>query len=206
MLAFLPGRVVLPLCFVATAACGSGSSTYYDDGGSPTPTPTATATGTTEPPPDKPDASIEPKPDAGPTLDKTPRFDLTIEGQPITITKVSVKIEPASGSSPARIAVAGQYEQQFPQGFTSTATFTVYAGTTATGTEACGSDRYATYLFKDTDGTIRVESTSLLGGSCTMKILGNSADGFSSGTATGVIGGATTKAFTITWGQVIPKT
>ncbi len=208
-MAFLPGRVLLPFCLVTTAACSSGTSgNYYEDGGgTPNPTPTATGTGTGTPPKDPPDAAPEPKPDAGPVVDTTPRFDLTLEGKPIAITKVSVKIEPASGNTPATIAVAGQYEQQLPQGFTSTATFTVYAGTTEKGADACGTGgRSATYLFKDTDGSIRVIATSLQGGSCTMKILSNVADAFTSGSATGVIGGAKQKAFTIAWGQPVPKT
>jgi hypothetical protein len=208
MLAFLPGRVLIPLCLVTTAACSSGSGgpftgSSYDDGGTPTPTPTGT--GTAPPTPDKPDGST-PTPDAGPVIDKTVHFDLTLDGDPIAITKVTVKMEPASGSSPASIAVAGQYEQQLGHGLTSTATFTVSAATTEKGADACGTGgRYASYLFKDTDGTIRIVSTSLQGGSCTMKIFGNAADDFTSGSATGVIGGLSPKAFTVAWGQPIPK-
>jgi hypothetical protein len=136
----------------------------------------------------------------------TPRFDLTIDGQPITITKVTAKVDPASGNAHARVEVVGQYEQQLGQGLTSTATFTVFVDASETGTDACGvGGRAASYLFKDTDGAIRIESTGLQAGSCTMKIFSGASDGFTSGSATGVIGGTSTKSFTIAWGQSVPK-
>ena len=205
-------RIMMALfvsALAATSACSAGTITGVGtgDGGTPNPTPTATATSTGMTDPTPPDSGTDPKPDAsGPVIDKTARFDLTIDGQPITITKVTAKIDPASGNTPTRIDVAGQYEQQLGSGLTSTATFTVFVDTTETGTDACGTGgRDASYLFKDTDGSIRIESTGLQGGSCTMKIFSGVSDGFTSGSATGVIGGASQKSFTIAWGQVVSK-
>lgn len=199
-------RILIAFCLATTTACSAGTTgLVVGDGGQPSPTPTTTTTAPTEPPKDKPDAAV-PQHDSGPVIDMTQRFDLTLEGAPIAITKVTAKVEPASGNTPARINVGGSYEQQLGHGLTSTATFTVYVDATATGTDACGvAGRSASYLFKDTDGSIRIESTGLQGGSCTMKIASNAADGFSSGSATGVIGGASQKSFTIAWGQPIPK-
>ncbi len=205
-MAFLLPRLSFALCLATTAACSSGTTGGYaggDDSGTPPPTPTGTGT-TTPPPLDHPDASVGPTPDAAVPVDKTLRFDLTLDGQAITIANTSVKIEAGSNGGPDRIVVDGSY-QQTTGPFGSTATFTIRAETTAKGLDTCGTDgRSASYWFKDTDGTIRGLGTSLQGGNCTMNVVANAADAFSSGTAKGVIGGAKQKAFTITWGQPLP--
>jgi hypothetical protein len=91
-------------------------------------------------------------------------------------------------------------------GFQSTATFTIRVEATEKGADTCGSGgRSADYWFKDTDGSLRGLGTSYQGGSCTMTVLGNASDGFSSGTAKGTVGGVKTKSFTLSWGQPIPK-
>lgn len=207
MPAFAFARPALALFLMTSAACTAGVS---PSGGSgvpveeepsptkPTPTPTATSTAT----PDKPPA----KPDPVPEIDKTVRFALTLEGAPVNITKVSVKILPGTGGDPARFQIDGSYEQQLNGPLTSTATFTIRADVTAKGVDTCGEgSRSADYWFKDTDGALRGLGTGYQGGSCTMTIIGNGADGFSSGSAKGTLGGTKTKSFTITWGQPLPK-
>lgn len=203
-------RIFIALCLATTAACSSGSSGsfYGEDGGAPSPTPTASGTTTTDPPKDKPDAAPESKPDAAPTVDKTVHFDLTLEGQPITIAQstVKVKVEAGSNGNPPGLVIDGSYEQTGVGAFTSTATFTVRVDTTTKGADACGTGgRSAGYWFKDTDGTIRGLGTVYQGGNCTMNVVANAADGFTSGTATGVVGGAKQKAFTVRWGQPLPS-
>lgn len=210
----MPSRFSTPtliaLCLATTAACSSGGSggTYGDDSGTPNPTPTATGTATTDPPQDKPDASVEPKPDAAAPVDKTVRFELTLDGQPITIAQstVKVKVEAGSNGDPPGLVIDGSYEQTGVGAFTSTATFTVRVDTTTKGSDACGTGgRSAGYWFKDTDGTIRGLGTVYQGGHCTMNVVASAADGFTSGTATGVVGGAKQKAFTVRWGQPLPS-
>lgn len=138
------------------------------------------------------------------TLDKTERFELTLEGSPVKITGATVEVKPASGSTLARVSITGSYQQLF--GPTFTATFTVSVDAKAQGTAACDSKaRFADYWFKDTDGTIRGLGTSFNGGGCTMTVLGNDADGFTSGTATGTVGGSKTKSFSVRWGKSLPK-
>lgn len=202
-------RMVIPFCLavsLVSLGCSSGTTgtlgTESDGSVTPTPTPTSTSTSPTEPPKDRPDAAPSEQADADSPIDKTPHFELTLDGQAIAITNVTAKREPASGSRPERVNVSGSYEQQLRGGLTSSAVFTVFANVTEKGTDACGAGgREASYLFKDTDGAIRVIYTQLPGSSCTMKILSSAADGFVSGSATGVFGGAKTKSFTVAWGQ-----
>jgi hypothetical protein len=116
-------------------------------------------------------------------------------------------VEPGSSGDPPRVVIAGSYEQQLPgPGFTSTATFTIYVDATEKGVDTCGSGgRSASYWFKDDDGALRGLGTSYQGGNCTMTVLGNASDGFSSGTAKGTVGGAKMKSFSVSWGRTIPK-
>lgn len=208
MSAFRFARPGLVLFLMTSAACTAGSTSTGGSGvpvedepsptkPAPTPAPTPTGTTTQEPPT---------KPDPKPVIDRTVRFDLTLEGSPVNITKVAVKVNPGSGGDPARVQIDGSYEQQLNGPFTSTATFTVRAEIDAKGSDACGEGgRSADYWFKDTDGALRGMGTSYQGGGCTMNIIANGADGFSSGTAKGTIGGVKTKSFTVTWGQPLPK-
>jgi hypothetical protein len=199
-------RLAFALCLVSTVACSAGTPIGFgEDGGTPSTTPTGTGT-STPPPPDTADASSDKATDAGPAVDKSPRFDLELDGQPVAIENVEVKVEPASGSTPARISVAGQYEQQLGFGQTSTAKLTLYVDASEKGTDACGvGGRSASYLFKDTEGAITVLATDLQGGNCTMKVVGNASDAFTSGSVTGVLSGEEQKSFTLAWGQAIPK-
>jgi hypothetical protein len=214
MLLHVSPRVLVAVCFssfavaasVGAVACSSDPTGFVviDGGSTPSPNPTATSTSPTDPTKPIIDGGVAPQPDAAPVIDMTPHFDFTLEGQSIPTMNITAKIVPADNLDPARVEVAGQYEQDIGSGLTSTATFTVIADMTASGTDACGvADRDTSYLFKDTDGSIRVLDATLLGGSCTMKIASSGASGFSSGSATGVLGGAKTKAFTIAWGQTV---
>jgi hypothetical protein len=196
----------------ACSATTSGTGTPVEETPTGT-TPTPSGTGTTAPAP----APSPPAKDGGstakPPIDTTPRFELTLDGELLNVTTVTVKVTPASGSgsnaTPERVAIAGSYEQQINGGYlgmTSTATFTIHADTVATGLDLCGNGgRSAGYWFKDTDGSLRGMGTDYQGGNCTMDVTANAADGFTSGSAKGAIGSAPTKSFTVRWGQPLPK-
>jgi hypothetical protein len=196
----------------ACSATTSGPGTPVEEApAGTTPTPSGTGTTAPAPAPSAPDAGGGPI--TKPPVDKTARFELTLDGETIPVTTVTVKVTPAAGSgsnaTPERVAIAGSYEQQLNGGYlgmTSTATFTIYADSAATGLDVCGNGgRSAGYWFKDTDGTLRGMGTDYQGGSCTMDVTANAADGFTSGSAKGTIGGVTTKSFTVRWGQPLPK-
>ena len=187
---------------VACSVSSPNPDIIIDGDAATSPTPSGTST---TPSPSGKDASTS-EPDAAPVIDKTVKFDFTIDGETPTIESATATIVPATSTDPAMVKIAGQYEQDEGFGLTSTATFTIWVQTGYTGTDACDEKtRYATYLFKDTDGAIKELATDLLGGSCTMKVLSTTADGFTSGSATGTLGGDSTKAFTIAWGQPIPQ-
>ena len=187
-----------------TTACTAGSTSTGSDlpgeQGTPhaTPVPTGSAT-TTTPPAHTPDAGA----DATPAIDHTVHFALTIDGQAI-VPKVTVQLDPATNLGPAAIVVKASHPQQL-NGGTSTATFTLTLVVDEKGEGSCGSARSAGYFFKDTDGARRGIGTSYQGGACTMNVITNEADGFTSGTASGTLGGATSKSFTVSWGQNLTK-
>ena len=130
-------------------------------------------------------------------------FAFVRHGQTI-VPKVTVQIDPATNLGPAAIVIKASHQQQI-NGGTSTATFTLTLDVTEKGGGSCGSARSADYFFKDTDGALRGIGTSYQGGACTMSVITNEADGFSSGTASGTLGGAASKSFTVSWGQNLTK-
>ena len=195
-------RRLLALFLITATGCTAGTtSTGIPGETQPGPAKAIpSGTPTSEPAPTEEEPTTEPQPDPEPTLDKTKRFTLTLEGQPVTVANVTTKVEGV------RVVIAGSYEQDLNGPLTSTATFTIRVDGSEKGKDSCGTGgRAADYWFKDTDGALRGLGTSYQGGSCTMTVIGNAADGFSSGSATGTLGGVKTKSFTLNWGQPIPK-
>lgn len=192
---------------LAVAACTADatsvpSSPFGEDPSQTTPPPSSTAD-----PKDPPSKDKDTDKDPPPKVDKTVKFELTIDGESIKPDAVTVEVDKGTGGDPDRILIKAQHEQDFGTPFTSTATFTLRLVTTAKGQDICGTaaGRSADYWFKDGQGgAIRGIGTMYVGGNCTMNIVANEADDFTSGTAQGTLGGAVTKSFSVKWGQNLP--
>jgi hypothetical protein len=198
---------ILSLSMVASTAACSVEATSAGGGleeGSPASAPAPGGESATPKPADEPEEK-ESEQEEEEEVDKTVRLELTIDGAQIVPDEVKVKVEPAKSGKPARLVIDASHEQDLKGPFTSTATFTLSVDLTEMGKDACSSKRSASYFFKDTDGALRGIGTGYAGGHCMMEITANEADGFSSGSATGVLGGATTKSFSVAWGQNIPQ-
>lgn len=208
----LASSLALAVFVASTAACTTGTTT----GGAGTPAEQAPSddgpqrdepSTSSSPPADEKSPPTKNDDDPAPAIDKTVHFELSIGGETIDPDEVVVTLQPASGGDPATLVIKAHHEQQLNGPFTSTATFTMKVDVTEKGKDLCGEGgRYADYWFKDPDdGALRAIGTGYVGGSCSMNVIANQADGFWSGTATGTLGGATSKSFTVSWGQNLPK-
>jgi hypothetical protein len=201
---------VLSLAIVSSTSACSVESTSAGGGLEEDPPADAPASGgesSTPKPADEPDEKdSEPEEkEEEESVDKTVHFELTLDGASIVPDVVKVEVQPAKSDKPARLVIDAKHQQDLKGGFTSTATFTLSLDLTEKGKDTCSSVRSASYFFKHTDGSLSGIGTSYAGGSCMMDITANEADGFSSGTATGVLGGVTTKSFSVAWGQNLPQ-
>jgi hypothetical protein len=132
-------------------------------------------------------------------VDKTPRFALELDGELMEASEIKVKVE---GN---QVKIEAVYEPELPPPYGSASTFTLTLPMATTGTGPCTTGRSAFYWFKDGGGTLRGIGTEYSGGGCTMTLTSKAADGFSSGSASGTLGGAMTKSFSIEWAQPIAQ-
>ncbi len=143
--------------------------------------------------------------DSAPTLDKTLRMQVSIDGEAIDIEKIEVSTQRESDGTPLKVMLKLSYQQIDPRGFSdSTATLSLWVPV-AESVGACSDDgRNVTYVYKDFDDRqIYWLGTGYQGGNCSMKVTAGVADHFTAGSITGTLGGNTTKPFSVTWAQPI---
>jgi hypothetical protein len=122
-------------CSVETTSAGGG---LEDDPPATAPAPGVEST-TPRPGDELEEKEGEPEEKEEESVDKTVRFELTIDGASIVPDVVKVEVEPAKNGKPARLVVDASHEQVQNGPFTSTATFTLSVDLTEKGKDACSS-------------------------------------------------------------------
>jgi hypothetical protein len=134
------------------------------------------------------------------------KFAFTIDGTTMTADGgVVVERHPGTNLTTPYLTIIAKFRGT-PNGSDSSLTISVLESDTEGGVceDTYEPDRSVSFFFKDDDGSFRGLATQQLNGTCSMTIASGIGEKFTSGSASGILGGTTTKSFSVTWGQAIP--